>query len=831
MPPTVESFCRTLAESHLLTSHEVRKVYHTWRKGGEERVDDLEGFTRWLEDHHYLTPYQIRKLLDGRTDHFFLDRYKVLERIGQGTMAKVYKVACPNGELFALKILPRSRARNQRWLAMFQRAAREIGRFHHPNLVRTLDAGEWEGIHYLLMEHLEGETLERVLGRRGCLSPGESVRIIHSALLGLQHIHELGDMHCNLEPAHLMLVPGSEVKGENTTLHSAVKILDVGLGEPLFATHVRDGELAREHHSEVQVQGKVDYLAPERASHAGSDIRGDVYSLGCILYHCLTGRPPFANTNVMQTLIAHAADKPSSPSRFNPYIPEGLAEIVLRMMAKDPRQRFPTPAEAADALRKFLPPRMTGQPIPLAMPPGHSVENQYTLGSRDESSRQWGQAFLRSNPTHESGRPLSKKILLGTILGIFLGGLIYLVVNNRPDEIWSSSAQAVGASDTFGRPLSDLPQRAGTDLSENHHPAGVTVPVDREDTSPDASPPGIGEDRVPGVSPVPPAKAPKVNPQLPEPSPTPPQGEEEKPSQASLPAPIPEAADQERAKKLIEELFRADYSRRLPAERHALAQKLLERGIETLDDPVARYVLFREAIDISAQLGDLNLLKQAMDHCQRHYALDRHKEYVRVYTQAARVMVYGSQSKLLAVELLNAARSAIADDEYDIAMELLEIAEPVASRSDNRLLYIQEVQSLKQQGTEIKQAYVRLQDELGIPDPLMLHEQMVGDPRVRLQLGRFLCLFKGDWSRGLPLLTESKADGLGELAAVDLKETDDPAEMVRRGDAWWVRAETEKDTARDQLRKRAVYWYELALPATKGLTKTRIEQLIQQVRR
>jgi hypothetical protein len=289
-------------------------------------------------------------------------------------------------------------------------------------------------------------------------------------------------------------------------------------------------------------------------------------------------------------------------------------------------------------------------------------------------------------------------------------------------------------------------------------------------------------------------------------------------------------ADQEQAEKMIRDIFKADYSRRLPAERHALATKLLDRAVETLDDPVARYVLFREAVDIAAQVGDISLVKTALDECQRHYALDRHRENVRVFTQAARVMVYAPQSKLLTDELLTAARAAIADDEYDLATELIEIAEPVASRSDNRMSLIQQVQALKRQVLGIQGEYSRLRDELGIPDPLVLQDQTLHNPQLRLQLGRFLCLFKGDWARGLPLLVESKADGLGELAAMDLVETDDPAEMVRRGDAWWARALVETDTVRDQLQKRAVYWYESALPGIKGLSRARVEQLIQQVK-
>src|SRR5262249_54649625 len=154
--------------------------------------------------------------------------------------------------------------------------------------------GEAKGLHYLVMEHLEGETLEDVLQRRKRLAPNEAVRLIHQALVGLEHIHEQGMVHRDLKPANLMLVPAPGRGEPDNTLRATVKILDIGLGRELFDENAPQAQQNTELTGEGVLLGTPDYLAPEQARDPRTiDIRADIYSLGCVLYHALAGQSPF----------------------------------------------------------------------------------------------------------------------------------------------------------------------------------------------------------------------------------------------------------------------------------------------------------------------------------------------------------------------------------------------------------------------------------------------------------------------------------------------------------------------------------------------------------
>src|SRR5262249_20791579 len=155
---------------------------------------------------------------------FFLGEYKILDRIGRGRMAGVYKAVHQLGQVVAIKVLPPSKAKDPRTLGRFTREARLALKLKHPNVVRAFQVGEVNGLHYLVMESLEGEPLEEVLQRRKRLSPAEAVRVVHQALVGLQHIHEQGLVHRDLKPSNLMLVPAPGSGQPDNTLRATVKV-------------------------------------------------------------------------------------------------------------------------------------------------------------------------------------------------------------------------------------------------------------------------------------------------------------------------------------------------------------------------------------------------------------------------------------------------------------------------------------------------------------------------------------------------------------------------------------------------------------------------------
>jgi serine/threonine protein kinase len=349
--------------SKLLTPDEVNAIHQRWKVEGKDRVDSMRHYLKWIVANNYLTEYQASLISRGHADQhdFFLGQYKILDRLGQGRMAGVYKAAHQSGQVVAIKVLPPSRAKDSHMLARFQREARLAMQLKHPNVVRSFQLGETAGLHYLVMEYLDGETLDDVLKRRKKLPVNESVRLIHQALQGLQHIYEKNFLHRDLKPANLMLVPAPAPGEPDTTLGATVKILDIGLGRELFDETAQAVGQKLELTGEGVLLGTPDYLAPEQARDPrGIDIRSDIYSLGCVLYHCLAGQPPFPDKNVLSQMVRHATE-PLRPVRdFTPDVPDGLQQALNFMLAKDTKQRYPTPERAAGSLQVFM---IAGAPV------------------------------------------------------------------------------------------------------------------------------------------------------------------------------------------------------------------------------------------------------------------------------------------------------------------------------------------------------------------------------------------------------------------------------------------------------------------------------------
>jgi serine/threonine protein kinase len=365
MRAAVKEFCVLLARSRVLSAAQVREVYRRWRRETDGHADDLARFAHWLVAVHYLTDYQAERLLHGHTDCLFLDGYKILRRVGEGPLARVYKAIRRDGRLVALKVLPPARAADPHLRACFEREARASWRLRHPNVVRTLDTGAADGARFIVLEYLQGEDLADVLRRRGRLPAGEAVRLLYQALLGLQHVHECGLVHGHIDPTNLMVVYPRAAGLRDTTLHARVKLLDAGLGAAFFTELTQTAAEHLRRTGEGLLPVSAHDLAPERTSDPhGGDIRADVYSLGCVLYHCLTGQPPFPGETVFAQILRHATEAPRPLRGLVPALPEGLVEVVARMHAKDPAGRYPTPAAAARALRRFLPPAEAALPVP-----------------------------------------------------------------------------------------------------------------------------------------------------------------------------------------------------------------------------------------------------------------------------------------------------------------------------------------------------------------------------------------------------------------------------------------------------------------------------------
>jgi serine/threonine protein kinase len=347
---TVDEYCSLIARSQLQSAGAVKAIRTRWRMVARN-PDSTEDFTRWLVATNQLTPHQATLIGKGHVNNLFFHEFKILERIGKGRMAGVYKAIDPHGRFVAIKVLPPSKAQDAQVLARFQREAQLASRLDHACIVRTLSWGELRGLHYLVMEYAEGETLDGLLAERGHLTPKETARIGLLTALGLQHVFEKGMVHRDLKPGNLMLCPAP--LPEENTMQCRVKILDIGLGRLLFNPDDKDATAGLT--SDGAILGTPDYMAPEQARDASrADIRSDLYSLGCVLYHALAGEPPFKDDNLVRQILRHATQQPAPLRERNPETPPGLEQIVMRLLAKDAGQRYETPAIAAEALKAAM---------------------------------------------------------------------------------------------------------------------------------------------------------------------------------------------------------------------------------------------------------------------------------------------------------------------------------------------------------------------------------------------------------------------------------------------------------------------------------------------
>lgn len=266
-------------------------------------------------------------------------RYRVLALLGRGGMGTVYRAEHRlMGRVVAVKLINNRLLQRPDCVERFRREIRAAARLQHPNIVHAYDAEQVGDSQLLVMEYVEGRTLDQVVNERGPLPIQEACRYVRQAATGLEHARERGMVHRDIKPHNLLLTPAGEIK-----------ILDFGLSR--FASEETPPSSLTE--SGVTM-GTPDYLAPEQAlDPRAADIRADIYSLGCTLYFLLSGAPPYPEGAPLQKVLSHQQQTPVRVSVRRPGVPIPLQRVVATMMAKDSAQRYQTPGEVASSLEPW----------------------------------------------------------------------------------------------------------------------------------------------------------------------------------------------------------------------------------------------------------------------------------------------------------------------------------------------------------------------------------------------------------------------------------------------------------------------------------------------
>jgi serine/threonine-protein kinase len=273
-----------------------------------------------------------------------IGKYEVIAHIATGGMGAVYKAIDTDLQRpVALKILSAEMAARPNMVERFKREGISAARLRHENIVAIHECGEWGGTLFLALEFVDGNDLHDYIARRGRLEVEEARQILTQAAAALDHAHRNNIVHRDIKPSNFLIT-----KGEDGRL--LVKLTDLGL-----ARQVNDDEF-RVTKADSTI-GTVDYMSPEQAQDSGSaDIRSDIYSLGCTFYHMLSGKCPFPTGTLVERVLKHREAEPPDIRTLNPAVPAPVVEILGKMLAKRPEDRFQTPLELLQALEKDHPP-------------------------------------------------------------------------------------------------------------------------------------------------------------------------------------------------------------------------------------------------------------------------------------------------------------------------------------------------------------------------------------------------------------------------------------------------------------------------------------------
>jgi eukaryotic-like serine/threonine-protein kinase len=368
LPKLRSPFLNALRKSGLLTPDDMIGVIA--EAGIDPATADPIQLAALLVRKKLLTKFQAMQVLNGRTQGFVLDNYKILDGIRQDRVGMVFVAEkVDTRQRVALKVLPTDRASDPTILRAFMHEVRSAAKVQHENVARVLDMGYWQGTHFVVSEFVPAATLDRVVTAKGPLAPNAAAQVIAQAAVGLFAAHQRELIHRDVKPGNITLLPDR-----------SVKLLDLGL------THMLENPWSRvtKRINTKEYAEEIAHIPPEQAWGCEMDARGDVYGLGSTFYYLLTGCVPFPGLAPEMMALRQIRGIPA-PSLVRPGIPREIDELVMKMGAKDPHERYPTAREVLIAMHNWLPVEQW-QRLGLSLPekvepaPTQVVESQKPRG-------------------------------------------------------------------------------------------------------------------------------------------------------------------------------------------------------------------------------------------------------------------------------------------------------------------------------------------------------------------------------------------------------------------------------------------------------------------
>lgn len=399
----VEQFLDVVQQSGLLEAEELQSF-----RARRDLARDARGVATQMVREGILTKYQGNRLLEGKHHGFVVGTYKILQLLIEGKKDAIFLAwhGAMNRHV-ALKIIKQNQSDCKLTRQRFMREAQITASLNHAHIVKLFDIVEENGLHYLIMEYVEGSTLQQLVDQNGPMPVHQAVEYIRQAALGLNHAHQCSIIHRDIKPSNLIL--------SNKGL---VKILDMG------HSRFSDDEKMNitEMYNPTAVVGTVDYFAPELAIGEEYTVCCDIYSLGATLFTLIAGRQPFQGTSY-QILMSHQIDDVPALADFQPGVSARVQALVNKMMAKNPKSRFQSAQEVIDALTALQVNRSAPK-VPKLLPPGSVVPAGTAKNSPASKPRipvvttssKPGMVALNSNPevmrtAKPTNAPKSKEII------------------------------------------------------------------------------------------------------------------------------------------------------------------------------------------------------------------------------------------------------------------------------------------------------------------------------------------------------------------------------------------------------------------------------------